>query len=87
MSRGCTRRTWTARGSPPQARGAGVWKRRYREINDWEHYLADNGIKVVKLFLNVSKEEQRTRFLQRIDRPEKNWKFSAERRAGTPVLG
>ena len=62
---------------PPQARGPGIWKRRYREINDWEHYLADNGIRVVKLFLNVSKEEQRTRFLQRIDRPEKNWKFSA----------
>jgi PPK2 family polyphosphate:nucleotide phosphotransferase len=62
---------------PPLARGAGVWKRRYREINDWERYLTDNGIRVVKLFLNVSKEEQRTRFLKRIDRPEKNWKFSA----------
>jgi PPK2 family polyphosphate:nucleotide phosphotransferase len=62
---------------PPQARGPGVWKRRYREINDWERYLTDNGIAVVKLFLNVSKEEQRTRFLKRIDRPEKNWKFSA----------
>ena len=62
---------------PPQARGPGVWKRRYREINDWEHYLTGNGIAVVKLFLNVSKEEQRTRFLKRIDRPEKNWKFSA----------
>ena len=62
---------------PPQARGPNIWKRRYREINDWEHYLVDNGIRVVKLFLNVSKEEQRARFLQRIDRPEKNWKFSA----------
>ena len=62
---------------PPQARGAGVWKRRYAEINDWERYLTGNGIKVVKLFLNVSREEQRTRFLKRIDRPEKNWKFSA----------
>jgi PPK2 family polyphosphate:nucleotide phosphotransferase len=62
---------------PPQAKGADVWKRRYREINEWEHYLTDNGIAVVKLFLNVSKEEQRTRFLKRIDRPEKNWKFSA----------
>jgi len=62
---------------PPQARGAGVWERRYREINDWERYLTGNGIRVVKLFLNVSKEEQRTRFLKRIDRPEKNWKFSA----------
>ena len=62
---------------PPQARGTGVWKRRYREINDWEEYLTGNGIRIVKLFLNVSKEEQRTRFLKRIDRPEKNWKFSA----------
>ena len=62
---------------PPQAKGAGVWKRRYREINDWEHYLTGNGIRLVKLFLNVSKEEQRARFLKRIDRPEKNWKFSA----------
>jgi PPK2 family polyphosphate:nucleotide phosphotransferase len=61
---------------PAEARGHGVWKRRYREVNDWERYLVDNGIKVVKLFLNLSKEEQRQRFLSRIDRPEKNWKFS-----------
>ncbi len=54
-----------------------IWKRRYREINDWERYLVDNGIRLVKLFLNLSKEEQRIRFLKRIDRPEKNWKFSA----------
>jgi PPK2 family polyphosphate:nucleotide phosphotransferase len=62
---------------PPAAKGAHVWKRRYREINDWERYLDDNGIRVVKLFLNLSREEQRTRFLRRIDVPEKNWKFSA----------
>ena len=62
---------------PRPSRGAGVWERRYREINDWEHYLADNGIIPVKMFLNLSKEEQRTRFLKRIDRPEKNWKFSS----------
>ena len=62
---------------PKEAKGKGVWDRRYREINDWERYLADNGFKVVKLFLNLSKEEQRTRFLKRIDLPEKNWKFSA----------
>ncbi len=54
-----------------------VWQRRYREINDWERYLTDNGVRLVKLFLNISKQEQRARFLQRIDRPEKNWKFSA----------
>jgi PPK2 family polyphosphate:nucleotide phosphotransferase len=60
--------TTTARGS--------IWGRRYREINDWERYLVDNGIRVVKLFLNLSKEEQRVRFLKRIDVPERNWKFS-----------
>ena len=62
---------------PESARGDGIWKRRYREINDWEHYLTDNGFRIVKLFLNVSKEEQRRRFLARIDEPSKNWKFSA----------
>jgi PPK2 family polyphosphate:nucleotide phosphotransferase len=61
---------------PPEARTGKVWKRRYREINDWERYLVDNGFRIVKLFLNLSKEEQRQRFLARIDEPEKNWKFS-----------
>ena len=61
----------------PESRTSDIWKRRYREINDWERYLADQGIRVVKMFLNVSKEEQRSRFLRRIDKPEKNWKFSA----------
>ena len=54
-----------------------IWERRYREINDWEHYLTDNGLRIVKLFLNLSREEQRTRFLRRIDLPDHNWKFSA----------
>jgi PPK2 family polyphosphate:nucleotide phosphotransferase len=62
---------------PAAAKRKGVWERRYREINDWERYLTGNGFKLVKLFLNLSKEEQRTRFLKRIDLPEKNWKFSA----------
>jgi len=62
---------------PPYAKGKDIWTRRYRDINNWERYLDDNGIKVVKLFLNLSKEEQRIRFLRRIDLPEKNWKFSA----------
>jgi PPK2 family polyphosphate:nucleotide phosphotransferase len=61
----------------PQADEAGdVWKRRYREINQWEHYLVDNGIHVVKVFLNLSKREQAKRFIKRIDEPEKNWKFA-----------
>jgi PPK2 family polyphosphate:nucleotide phosphotransferase len=54
----------------------GIWARRYREINDWERYLVDNGIHVVKVMLNLSKQEQAKRFLKRIDHPEKNWKFS-----------
>ncbi len=62
---------------PAEAKGSDVWKRRFREINDWERYLTDNGIRVVKLFLNVSKEEQKKRFLDRIEEPDANWKFSA----------
>jgi len=62
---------------PEDCKGKGIWQRRYAEINDWERYLAGNGIRVLKLFLNLSKEEQRVRFLKRIDLPEKNWKFSA----------
>ncbi|GAB7103211.1 polyphosphate kinase 2 family protein [Streptomyces phaeofaciens JCM 4814] len=62
---------------PDSVRTAKIWDRRYRDINDWERYLTGNGIKVVKVFLNLSKEEQRTRFMKRIDLPEKNWKFSA----------
>jgi PPK2 family polyphosphate:nucleotide phosphotransferase len=58
-------------------RGRDLWQRRYEEINDWEHYLSDNGLSIVKLLLNLSKEEQRTRFLKRIDNPDRNWKFSA----------
>jgi PPK2 family polyphosphate:nucleotide phosphotransferase len=61
---------------PPSAmKQPDVWNRRYREINDWERYLVDNGIRVVKLFLNVSKEEQAKRLLARIEESDKNWKF------------
>jgi PPK2 family polyphosphate:nucleotide phosphotransferase len=62
---------------PVEARRHHVWKRRYHAINEWERYLSDNGFRVVKIFLNLSKEEQRTRFLRRIDLPEHNWKFSS----------
>lgn len=61
---------------PPEAKSGHIWKRRYREINDWERYLSDNGFRIVKLFLNLSKEEQRRRLLRRIDLPDHNWKFS-----------
>jgi PPK2 family polyphosphate:nucleotide phosphotransferase len=61
---------------PAAAREHDIWARRYREINDWERYLVDNGIQLVKIMLNVSKREQAKRFLKRIDHPAKNWKFS-----------
>ena len=61
---------------PDQAQKGDLWKRRYREINDWERYLTGNGFRIVKLFLNLSREEQRVRFLRRIDLPDHNWKFS-----------
>ena len=62
---------------PQSSKGKDVWQRRFREINDWERYLTDNGTRIVKLFLNVSKDEQKQRFLDRIEEPESNWKFSA----------
>ena len=61
---------------PRAAEKGDIWKRRYHEINAWERYLSDNGIRIVKLFLNLSREEQRLRFLRRIDLPDHNWKFS-----------
>jgi PPK2 family polyphosphate:nucleotide phosphotransferase len=61
---------------PPERKRRGVWRRRFEEINNFEHYLVDNGIIVLKFFLNVSKKEQKRRFLERIEQPEKNWKFS-----------
>jgi len=57
--------------------GKELWKRRFREINDFERHLVENGTVVLKFFLNVSKDEQRRRFLDRLDRPDKHWKFSA----------
>jgi PPK2 family polyphosphate:nucleotide phosphotransferase len=61
---------------PREAKRRDVWRRRYREINDWERYLVDNGFRIVKLFLNLSKEEQRIRFLRRVDLRDHNWKLS-----------
>ncbi len=54
-----------------------IWKERYEDIAAHERYLARNGVAIRKFFLNVSKAEQKKRFLERLDRPEKNWKFSA----------
>ncbi len=61
---------------PPSRQGQHIWQQRFEDINNFEKYLVNNGIVVMKFFLNLSKEEQKQRFLERIDRPEKNWKFS-----------
>jgi PPK2 family polyphosphate:nucleotide phosphotransferase len=55
-----------------------IWKDRFEDINAFERYLARNGYVILKFFLNVSRKEQRARFLERLDLPEKNWKFSAD---------
>jgi PPK2 family polyphosphate:nucleotide phosphotransferase len=57
--------------------GKGIWKERYRSIVDHERHLHCNGTRIVKFYLHLSKEEQKRRFLERIDDPDKNWKFSA----------
>lgn len=62
---------------PPELVGEDIWETRYRQIRDFERHLRENGTHVVKIFLHVSKEEQRERLLDRIAQPEKNWKFSA----------
>jgi PPK2 family polyphosphate:nucleotide phosphotransferase len=54
-----------------------IWRERYRSINDLEKHLYRNGTRIIKFFLHLSKDEQRKRFLERIDAPEKNWKFSS----------
>ena len=64
-------------GLPDRLRGErAVWQGRYRSIVDLENHLYRNGTRIIKFFLHLSKEEQRKRFLKRIDQPDKNWKFS-----------
>jgi len=60
---------------PQSARGPRIWRERFREINRFERHLVDNGTIVLKFFLHVSKEEQKRRFLERMEEPEKFWKF------------
>jgi PPK2 family polyphosphate:nucleotide phosphotransferase len=62
---------------PPGKRGKSFWKERYDDINAFERHLVRNGTIILKFFLNVSRQEQKRRFLERLDRPEKHWKFSA----------
>jgi PPK2 family polyphosphate:nucleotide phosphotransferase len=62
---------------PSSLLGKKIWEQRFEDIRGYERYLSRNGIVVRKFFLNISKEEQKQRFLKRLDEPEKNWKFSA----------
>ena len=62
---------------PPELVGKKIWDQRFKDIRNFEHYLARNGVLVRKFFLHVSKAEQKKRFLARLDDPNKNWKFSA----------
>jgi len=61
---------------PPGKRGKKFWAARYDDINAFEHHLARNGTVILKFFLHISKKEQKKRFLERIENPEKHWKFS-----------
>lgn len=62
---------------PPRLVGKDIWDRRLDDIRNYERYLSNNGIVVRKFFLNVSRDEQKQRFLERLEHPEKNWKFRA----------
>ncbi len=62
---------------PKAVSGKKIWQHRFEDINAVEKYLSRNGVVIRKFFLHVSKEEQRKRFLERLDHPDKNWKFSA----------
>jgi len=62
---------------PPELITKGIWEERFSDIRNFERYLANNGIAVCKFFLHVSKKEQKRRFLERLETPEKNWKFSS----------
>jgi PPK2 family polyphosphate:nucleotide phosphotransferase len=61
---------------PPSLVGKKIWKERYEDVNAVERYLTRNGVVIRKFFLHVSREEQKKRFLERLEQPEKNWKFS-----------
>jgi len=63
---------------PPESITRDFWKNRYEEISNAESYLVRNGIHVLKFFLNISRKEQKKRFLERLEQPEKNWKFSID---------
>jgi polyphosphate kinase 2 (PPK2 family) len=62
---------------PPELVTKDIWEERFQDIRSFERYLTRNGVVVRKFFLHVSKGEQKRRFLERIENPDKNWKFSS----------
>jgi polyphosphate kinase 2 (PPK2 family) len=66
------------RGDPDSGTSlsASVWRDRYQDINAFEHHLHRNGTRIIKIFLHLSRDEQKRRFLERLENPDKNWKFS-----------
>ena len=76
---------------PPSLVTKRIWKERFEDINAFEHHLARNGVVIRKFFLHVSRDEQRRRFLERLEEPTKNWKFSGsdteERRSWDSYMG
>ena len=84
---GCIPSILAGQKLPPQLVGKKIWDQRYQDIRAFERYLSRNGMLIRKFFLHVSRDEQKKRFLERIDEPEKNWKFSAADVEGARPLG
>ena len=72
---------------PPELITKDIWKDRFQDIRSFERYLTRNGVAIRKFFLHVSNKEQKKRFLERIEEPEKNWKFSANDAKERAILG
>jgi PPK2 family polyphosphate:nucleotide phosphotransferase len=67
----------TAQKTPPKLVGKGIWDERLTDIARFEDYLTRQGVVILKFYLNLSRKEQKKRFMERLDKPDKNWKFSA----------
>ena len=72
---------------PPELVTKHIWEERFEDIRNFEQYLARNGVVVLKFFLHLSKKEQKRRFLERLENPDKHWKFSTADMAERAVLG
>ena len=86
LSFACTRAPEDAEAAARQG-DKRIWDERLADIAQFEDYLSRQGVIVLKFYLNLSRKEQKKRFMERLDRPDKNWKFSACRRARAQILG